>query len=91
MLDPASCPLYCLALGPLWDMACLLLHWLLTQHIHVSRETCFSLYFGDDRNDENSQRMQSLVGMHTRGADSGMYFEIQKLKASANPAAPNTV
>jgi len=46
----------CLSSGPLWDMACLLLHRLLTRHVHVFTETCFSVCFGDDRNDENSRR-----------------------------------
>lgn len=44
------------ALGPLWDASCLLLHWVLTQHLYVSREMCFSVYFGADRNDESSRR-----------------------------------
>lgn len=35
--------------------------------------------------------IQSAVGMHTRGADPRMYFQVQNLEASANPAAPNNV
>lgn len=37
------------ALGPLWGMACLLLNCLCSQHIHVSREMCFLLYFHNYR------------------------------------------
>lgn len=56
LLPPAL--FICPSLGPLWGTACLLLNCLCSQHIHVSREMCFSVCFHNYRCTE---------GMHTRG------------------------